>query len=154
MPTPTRSAYTPEEVKARIHEKLATGPAKTSAIVETIYPGKSASQDNGSPTVEYSRVSSMLRAMRDRKEIDQVEPGNRSSGWKLRKKPTVSDLPDADEPSGKGGARRGAGRPPGSKNGKPAKRRVAIAASDGEDDLRVYLLREIRMKLDALERLL
>ena len=144
MSTPT-TKYSAAELQERILQVLQAGPARNMEIVEAIYPGKGAAMDNGQATSEYARVSSTLRALRDRKLLVNVDPSNRNSGWKLRAKPTVHDLPDSEDARPKG-------RPKGSKNGsgKFGQRDTQLV----EATLVRYLVKEIRMKLDELERLL
>lgn len=128
MPT-TELAQQTREIILR---DLAHGPKTTWDIVSKHFP--KAERDSSDP--DYSRFTRLIAALEKEGKTKRIDPKSRTSAWTLRTKPHVDDLPDA-----------------------PAKRTYTKRAhqngttTSAVDSIRAYLIRDIRSKLDELEKL-
>lgn len=126
------------EVRTRILDILQTGPKRTVELTQAIYPGAPTQTPDKAPSKWSSQVSMCARTLETQGKIEKDNPKNRFSPWSLRTKPLVDDLPANPKPT------------------RTYKRKgeAEAAPSNGyTNSFKSYLIREIRMKLDELERM-
>lgn len=128
------------EVRTRILDLLQAGPKRTVDLTNAIYPGAPTQTPEKAPSKWSSQVSTQVRMLEQQGKVEK-DGNTRFSPWTLRTKPQVDDLPANPQKVEKRGKYVRKAHPNGHANG---------AVSDG---FKAYLIREIRMKLDELERL-
>jgi hypothetical protein len=120
-----------KKLRQKISFALSTGARTTPELATVLYP----KADHSNTDPDYGRLSRILAKMKDEGAIKK--DGLRGP-WQLKAKPHVADLPDAAPQKRTYTKRNGTG---------------ATNGASGHSELRSYLVREIRSKLDELEAL-
>lgn len=123
-----------QQTRDIILRDLSHGPKTAWDIVSKHFP--KAERTSADP--DYSRFTRLANALQAEGKIEKVDKHARIGPWKLREKPHVGDLPDA----------------PREKRTYTKRDQNGTAANvAGVATLRAYLIRDIRTKLDELEKL-
>jgi|SRR5215469_3770890 len=119
-----------KRIRDKVTFALSTRELTFGELLSVVYP--EAQHDNQDP--DYQRMQRVMSKMREEGKIKKT--GGLRGPWHLKAKPHVDDLP---EPQKRG----------------PYQKRDQNGSTNGSahGELRAYLVREIRQKLDALEAL-